>query len=260
MNKRIVDMNVGELARAAGVTVRMLHHYDAIGLLVPRRVAENGYRLYGHDEAVKLQEILLYRALGLSLAEIARVLGGEEDPVVRLTRHRAVLVDRAREARRMLATLDATIAHLKGQRAMTTEDLYAPFSPETQADHEAWLIDTYGEDMAERIAQSKAAIADLPDGIAGAMEELRELEEALAAAFEAGEPPETRAIHETCEAHRALMARLWGRDCPPEGYAGLGEMYLAHPDFVARYERISPRFSQWLPKAMAAHAARIGAG
>ena len=142
---------------------------------------------------------------------------------------------------------------------MTTDDLYAPFSPEAQAGYEAWLVETYGQEMARSIARSKEAVAAMPEGLAGAMAELKTHEEALAAAFEAGEAPESRAIHDTCEAHRALMARLWGRDCTAEAYAGLGQMYLAHPDFVARYERISPRFSDWLPKAMAAHAERLGA-
>jgi hypothetical protein len=53
------------------------------------------------------------------------------------------------------------------------------------------------------------------------------------------------------------MARLWGKPCPAEGYHGLADLYLSHPDFVARYERLAPQFSQWLPDAMKAHAERL---
>jgi len=258
MTQRIEELSVGDLARKAGVTVRTLHHYDTIGLLKPRWTGANGYRLYGRDEALRLQEILFYRALGLTLADIAALLSGDADQLARLTAHRAALAAEVDRQQGLLATLDDTIAHLRGNKDMTTDDLYAPFSEEKQAEYEAWLVTTYGPEMAESIARSKDAVAELPEGMAGAMEEMRDLEAALAAAFEAGEAPESRAMHETCEAHRALMSRLWGRDCPAEAYAGLGQMYLGHPDFVARYERISPRFSQWLPATMAAHAERLG--
>lgn len=127
-----------------------------------------------------------------------------------------------------------------------------------EAEAEAWLIETYGRDMANRIAASKPAVADLPEGLEGAMAELERLESALAAAYEAGEPAGAAVLHDLCEDHRAFMSRLWGKPCPPDAYEGLGQMYLSPPDFVVRYERISPRFSHWLAKAMAAHAARLG--
>ena len=73
---RIETDSIGELARAAGVSVRALHHYDAIGLLSPARTAENGYRVRIRGDALRLQEILFYRAAGLPLAEIAALLEG----------------------------------------------------------------------------------------------------------------------------------------------------------------------------------------
>ena len=56
---------VGELARLANVSVRTLHHYDEIGLLVPSERSEAGYRLYSHGDGARLQEILVWRQLGL---------------------------------------------------------------------------------------------------------------------------------------------------------------------------------------------------
>ncbi|MCA1260915.1 MerR family DNA-binding transcriptional regulator [Nitratireductor aquimarinus] len=49
------------MARLAGISVRALHHYDEIGLLVPARVGENRYRHYGEEELLRPQHILLYR-------------------------------------------------------------------------------------------------------------------------------------------------------------------------------------------------------
>lgn len=61
---------IGELAREVGVTVRTLHHYDEMGLVSPSARTPTGYRLYGEEELVRLQQVLSLRQLGLSLKEI----------------------------------------------------------------------------------------------------------------------------------------------------------------------------------------------
>lgn len=65
---------VKELARITGVSVRALHHYDEIGLLAPSGRAQAGYRLYGDDGLLRLQQILIGRELGMPLEEIKRSL------------------------------------------------------------------------------------------------------------------------------------------------------------------------------------------
>lgn len=251
------DYSVGQLARHSGVSVRTLHHYDHIGLLKPAHLAENGYRIYGHREALRLQEILFYRDVGMSLTEIATILDAPVDAVDRLMRHRTRLAAEAKRTTKIIETLDATIAHLKGEQDMTAEDLYRPFSAARQAQCQDWLVSTYGDDMAERIEASNAAIQHLPDGMEGAMARLEDIETRLVGAFEAATDPSSDQIHNVLEDHRRLMAQFWGQDCPPEGYDGLAKLYRSHPDFVARYERLSPKFSEWLPLAMEAHAARL---
>ena len=69
-------LKVGELAKRSGLTVRTLHHYDSIGLLSPSGRSEGGYRLYGHDDVVRLHGIQTLRRLGLSLGEVAQLLDG----------------------------------------------------------------------------------------------------------------------------------------------------------------------------------------
>ena len=65
---------VKELARLTGLTPRTLRYYDSIGLLRPARDRENDYRLYGPGEVDRLQQILLYRQMGLPLEEIRLIL------------------------------------------------------------------------------------------------------------------------------------------------------------------------------------------
>ena len=65
---------VKEVSRLTGVSVRTLHHYDAIGLLKPTRVTEAGYRLYDEESLQRLQTILLFRELQFPLKEIKEIL------------------------------------------------------------------------------------------------------------------------------------------------------------------------------------------
>ena len=67
-------MTVKEVADRTGLTVRALHHYDRMGLLHPGNVTASGYRLYGGEDLQKLQQILFFRELEFSLAEIREIL------------------------------------------------------------------------------------------------------------------------------------------------------------------------------------------
>jgi DNA-binding transcriptional MerR regulator len=67
-------LKVGELAAAAGLTVRTLHHYDSIGLLRPSARSDAGYRLYARDDVARLQQIQALRSFGMGLADIGLYL------------------------------------------------------------------------------------------------------------------------------------------------------------------------------------------
>lgn len=70
-------MTIHEVSKLAGVSVRTLHHYDAIGLLLPTALTEAGYRLYDDTALARLQSILLFRELEFPLKDIKRIL---DDP------------------------------------------------------------------------------------------------------------------------------------------------------------------------------------
>jgi DNA-binding transcriptional MerR regulator len=70
-------LKIGQLASQTGLTVRTLHHYDAIGLLRPNGRAENGYRMYNRADVARLHQIQALRRLGLSLEETGALLDGE---------------------------------------------------------------------------------------------------------------------------------------------------------------------------------------
>ena len=90
-------MTVKEVSRKTGVTVRTLHHYDAIGLLPPTEVTEAGYRLYDDSALDRLQTILLYRELRFSLEEIRAILQSSDFDRNRALRQQIRLLELQRE-------------------------------------------------------------------------------------------------------------------------------------------------------------------
>jgi DNA-binding transcriptional MerR regulator/quercetin dioxygenase-like cupin family protein len=117
------------VAALSGVSVRTLHFYHETGLLKPAYVGTNGYRFYEEPQLLTLQQILFYRELGLELKQIKQVLGRTEfEKVAALQSHREVLEEKLTRTRSLLGTIDKTIAHLKGRKKMTTEEMFVGFS------------------------------------------------------------------------------------------------------------------------------------
>ena len=102
----------------AGVSVRTLHHYDAIGLLVPRIRTDARYRLYTDADLLRLQQILIGRELGLSLEEIGRSLDDPGfDRRIALIDQRERLRERVQQTEAMIRAIDVALAALDdGQR------------------------------------------------------------------------------------------------------------------------------------------------
>lgn len=118
-----------EAARRLGVSVKALRLYEQRGLVTPVRSAA-GWRAYGPDEMARAGEIAALRALGLSLAEIARVLGGEADALEpALARHQAALEERGRDLAGTVAKVRALRADLAQGKAPVVAELARLLQP-----------------------------------------------------------------------------------------------------------------------------------
>ncbi|MDY7788621.1 SAM-dependent methyltransferase [Burkholderia ubonensis] len=107
-------LKIGELAKRAGLTVRALHHYDAIGLLSPSARSDGGSRQYSHDDVIRLHRIQALKHLGCSLSDIKTYLDDSGmEPVEIIHRQISVLDE---QARRALALRDG-LQHLAGKIA-----------------------------------------------------------------------------------------------------------------------------------------------
>ena len=252
-------LTVKQVAKISGVSVRALHHYDEIGLLKPASIGRNNYRYYGRDELLRLQQILLHRELDIPLNEIRAILDDPNfDQLDALRQQRDRLAAEAKRYAELVRTIDRTIADLNGETAMRSADLYKGISPEKQAEYEKWLVDRYGGDMPERIAVSKRKYESLSQAEKDRLgADVQELESAWVDAMKNGVPADSPSLDPLLGRFRAWVSAMWNRPCPPEAFAGLADLHLGHPDFVARYEALGEGFSDYHAAGMKAHAKRI---
>ncbi|MDR1542316.1 MAG: MerR family transcriptional regulator [Clostridiales bacterium] len=121
-------MNAKDAAKISGVSVRALHHYDAISLLSPSRTLENGYREYSDDDMDRLQQILLFKECGFSLAQIKELLNSPcFDREKAFDLQRKLLLHENRRIESMLETLEKSVQNMKGKMKMGIKDKFQGF-------------------------------------------------------------------------------------------------------------------------------------
>src|SRR3982751_1607967 len=120
------DITVGALAASTGITVRTLHHYDAIGLLSPSGRTDGGYRLYSDEDIRRLEYIVLLRGVGLTLAEIAQAISTTPQDLQRiLETHSAEMRRRADEALKLVDRLDHMTERLRTHTLQSIDEALA---------------------------------------------------------------------------------------------------------------------------------------
>lgn len=123
MNTEEKSWRIGELAQQTGLSVRSLHHYDAIGLLQPTRRSSAGHRLYSEVDLRRLHRVLALRGFGLSLAEIGSVLDGDVDPRELVSRQVEQVDEQLATAQRLRRTLLGVLDGLDQATEPSTEML-----------------------------------------------------------------------------------------------------------------------------------------
>src|SRR6478735_5387324 len=117
-----MEYTVQKLASLAGVSTRTLRYYDEIGILKPARINSSGYRIYGQAEVDRLQQILFYRELGISLESIKEIVTVSSfDGAAALREHREKLLEKKEQLEMLIANVDKTIAVTEGRMNMSNK-------------------------------------------------------------------------------------------------------------------------------------------
>ncbi|GHF71880.1 HTH-type transcriptional regulator SkgA [Streptomyces mashuensis] len=253
-----MEWPIAEVARMSGVTARTLRRYDETGLLPPARVGANGRRHYGGRELLRLQQILVLRALGLGLPDIRRVLDEQVDEVEALRgHHRRLLAERDR-LDALAGTVSRTIAGLERSRKdgtpMTSinrpENLFDGVRPETYL---ASLRDFPGlaADVERHTAGSSEA--RIEEGHRARTAQMIRLAELMAA----GTPADAVPVQAEIDAQYRALRRV--RPASLEEFRAIGRSCVGNEPWRAAYEAVAPGLAAYQRDAVEAYVtARLG--
>jgi DNA-binding transcriptional MerR regulator len=246
---------VSQVAKLAHVTVRTLHHYDEIGLLVPSQRSAAGYRLYSDEDVARLHQILLFRELGFGLDAIAQVL---DEPLAHrrtaLKEQRDRLVLQQQRTGAVIRAVDAALEALEGGTPMSTEKMFEGFEEFDHARYEEEARERWGHTEAYQESERRTKSYGKADW-ARIKDEAQATTLALAALLDRGAAPDSPEAMDAAEQARLHIDR-WFYPCSRPMHAALGEMYVTDPRFTATYEKIRPGLAAFVSAAIQANAAR----
>jgi len=254
MTERAAARTVGQVAEEFGVTVRTLHHYDAIGLVRPHRTA-SGYRFYTDDDLERLRHVVVYRRLGFPLEEIAPLLDDPQaDVEAHLRRQRAAVMTRLHEMRSLVAALDRALEARMNGTPLTREEQKELFGDGFSEEYAREAEERWGDTDAWRQSRARSARYTKDDWRRIAAEG-EEVTARFAALKRAGTPADAEEAMDAAEAHRGHIDR-WFYDLGYPMHRGLAAMYLADDRFTATYDAREPGLARYVHDAINANADR----
>ena len=244
------ERRVGRVARLAGVSVRTLRHYDALGLVRPAQRSDAGYRLYSDADLERLQQVLFYRELGFRLGDIRRIM---EDPAfdrrAALRAQGELLRRKGRRIHDLIAAVEAALEADERGTSMGEKEMFEVFGDFDPEDYREEAEARFDPRLVKESARRTARYGK--DDWLAIRREQEAIRDGLGALV--GRDPADPEV-------QALVARQWRlideRFYPvtAEIFAGLGEMYVQDPRFAAQYDKVRPGLAAFMRDAMRVYA------
>ena len=239
-------MKVKEVARLVGISVRTLHYYDEIGLLIPKETTEAGYRVYSDENLETLQQILFFRELGFPLKKIKEIM---ESPIFErqeaLELQYNMLLEKKSRIEQMIGTIEKTIQYSKGGIQMSNQEKFAGFdfshNPYEQEAREKWgdqAVDEANEQAKNMSAFDQEKFNDIFRKLAT----LRHLS------------PAAEEVQERIHDWYQLLNKMGNYSF--EAFKGLGQMYVDDERFTKNIDQFGEGLATFMCDAMAVYANR----
>ena len=238
-----VTFKVGELARRVGVSVRTLHHYEDVGILVPSERTDAGHRLYGRDDVERLARIVALTRLGLSLDETRQCLDDARWSPLRLVEQH---LERARAVLDEQQELCDRLQHLRESLLSQGEDDVETFIQTVEVMN---MIESYyTKEQLQQLAERREALGE--EGMRKAERDWADLFAELRVEMDKGTPPDAPAVQALVQRSEALIGAFTGGD--PGIRQSLERLHTEQPP-----QKINPSFDpvlfEYFGKARAAH-------
>jgi DNA-binding transcriptional MerR regulator len=234
------EVRVGELARKSGLTVRTLHHWEAMGLLKPARRTPSGHRLYGGAAIRRLHRIRTLKALGLELEEIRRVLAtGKPSLEEALQAQKKQVTERLRMLRELESRLENTLRLIREHGDAPQDELLRNMEIMT-------LVERHFSAEQLRFLQERAQVLG-PSAIQDAQEEWPKLIRKMREEMERGTDPSSPEVQRLAARWQELVRAFSGGDEEVENR--VAEMYRSRPS-LAREQGLSPELFAFLGQAL----------
>jgi DNA-binding transcriptional MerR regulator len=237
-------LRVGALARASGLTVRTLHHYDAIGLVVPSKRTGAGHRLYTEADVSRLYRVMALRNLGLRLSDIGASIEGSGLRST-LERQREHVAGQIKVGKDLLKRLDRTLGVASGPVEPTLEELIDMM--EVMKMHEKYYTPEQLAELEERRQQMGAA------AIEQSQKDWTDLIAEMRVEMEAGSDPAGPRVQELAERWQTLIEAFTGGN--PEIAKSLKTMYQSEDVAEVSRGTMDREVMEYAGRAMAARQA-----
>ncbi len=246
-----MEYTIQKLGKLASVSPRTLRYYDEIGILKPARINSSGYRIYGKQEVSRLQQILFYRELGVSLESIKKIVTAQHfDAVAALRQHHERLLEKREQLDLLIANVEKTIAESEGRIIMTDREKFEGFKQKLIDDNEKQygeeIRDKYGDEQVER---SNKKVKNMTEEQYSLVKKLSaELMDTLKEAYKTGDPAGESA-QKAADLHRQWLSYFW-ESYTKEAHAGVAQMYVDDARFTAYYDKEQPGTAEFLRDAV----------
>lgn len=246
-----MEYTVQKLGRLAGISTRTLRYYDEIGILKPARINSSGYRIYCQGEVDRLQQILFYRELGISLDSIKDIVTSPDfDGAKALREHRLQLLEKKEQIDMLIANVDKSIALAEGRIKMSDKEKFQGFKKkmidENEKKYGEEIRAKYGKDIVEK---SNAKLMNMTQEEYDEVTKLSEdLMVTLAEAFKNGDPS-SEIAQKAADLHKKWLTYYW-TEYSKEAHAGLAQMYVDDERFTAYYDKEQPGTAAFLRDAI----------
>jgi DNA-binding transcriptional MerR regulator len=243
---------VQQLAKLAGISVRTLHYYDEIGLLIPSFIKENGYRFYEEKELIALQQILFFRELDFSLEKIKEILTSPYfNREQALTDQKKLLELKKERVEAMIRTITKTIQSMKGGENMSTNDIYSAFSDPTYLKYKDEVEERWGNTEAYKQSVQRVGKMSKAD-LEKVKAEAEDIATTTARLMTNGLTYNSPEVQEQVGRFYNHLRHFY--DPSYEMFKGLGQMYVDDPRFTKTYEDRAQGFAIYMRDAMVYYA------